>query len=71
MGLIPAGYKSELGAYIGYMESYADSHKALDADHAMQQDVRNAAKALVEAVKLKRAGKLDVPDKGLKEARPK
>ena len=36
-----------------------------------QADDRNAARALIEAVKLRRAGKLPKPDHGLREPRPK
>jgi hypothetical protein len=43
--------------YIGYYEPYATSHQALDEDTAVQQEVRNAAKAVVEAVALNRAGR--------------
>jgi multimeric flavodoxin WrbA len=71
MGLIPAGHKSQLGAYIGYMEPYSTSHRELDEDTDFQHDVENAARALVEAVKLSRAGKLPQPDAGLEESRPK
>jgi hypothetical protein len=32
MGLIDAGQLSALDRYVGYYQSYADSHKALDLD---------------------------------------
>ncbi|HXL67766.1 MAG TPA: hypothetical protein VN930_03270 [Xanthobacteraceae bacterium] len=44
--------------YIGYYEPYATSHQELDA-------------ALVNAVKLLRAGGFVVPDAGIHESRPK
>ena len=47
--------------YIGYYEPYATSHDALDADTAVQGEVRAAAKALVEAIALSRAGRLPRP----------
>jgi multimeric flavodoxin WrbA len=71
MGLIPAGYLSQLDAYIGYLRPYATSHDDLDRDAAVQQDVRNAARALVQAVKQLRRGGLKAPDAGLHPARPK
>ena len=71
MHLIPAGRAAEVDAYIGYYEPYATSHEALDRDTAIQEEVRNAARALAEAVQAQRAGKLVEPGKGLKEPRPK
>jgi multimeric flavodoxin WrbA len=57
MKLEPAGPKAEVDRYIGYWKPYATSHDELDADIGMQGEVRNAAATLLEAVKLKRAGK--------------
>jgi multimeric flavodoxin WrbA len=71
MGLIPAGKRGVLDAYIGYMESYAESHQALDADEAVQTETRNAALSLVAAVRLLREGRLPQPDAGIRQARPK
>lgn len=71
IGLIPAGSAALLDRYIGYYKPYATAHDDLDRDEAFQQEVRNAAQALVRAVKLRRAGKLPKPDEGLKEPRPK
>ena len=71
MGLIEAGHQSQLQRYIGYMESYATSHDALDKDTGMQEETRNAARALVRAVAMMRCGELKQPDAGLKEPRPK
>jgi multimeric flavodoxin WrbA len=71
MGLIPAGRRGVLDAYIGYMESYAESHQALDADEAVQTETRNAALSLVSAVRLLREGRLPQPDAGIRQARPK
>jgi multimeric flavodoxin WrbA len=71
MGLIEAGYKSQLARYVGYMEPYATSHDALDRDGALQEEVRNAARALVEAVTLLRRGDLRSPGKDLRDPRPK
>jgi multimeric flavodoxin WrbA len=58
MGLESAGTKAELDRYIGYWEPYATSHQALDADRAVQEEVRNVARLLAEAVKDWRAGKI-------------
>ena len=71
MGLIDAGNQARLDRFIGYYESYAASHEALDADLAVQGEVRNVASAVVNAVKALRAGKLSQPDKQLKRPRPK
>ena len=71
MGLIDAGNQARLDRFIGYYEPYATSHEALDADLAVQGEVRNVASAVVNAVKALRAGKLSQPDKQLKRPRPK
>jgi multimeric flavodoxin WrbA len=71
MGLTPAGSHALIDQYVGYLTPYATSHDDLDDDRSFQQDVRTAARALIEAVKLRRAGKLPQPDAGLHEARPK
>jgi multimeric flavodoxin WrbA len=71
MGLVSAGHAAELDRYVGYYEPYALSHDELDHDHAFQEETRNAARALVTAVKLMRRGKLSQPDAGLSEPRPK
>ena len=57
MQLLPAVPQGGIDRYIGYYQPYATSHEALDEDTAVQQDVRSAAKALVESVRLARAGK--------------
>ncbi|HEX2148518.1 MAG TPA: flavodoxin family protein [Pseudorhizobium sp.] len=71
MELIPAGALSELDRYIGYWEPYATSHEALDADAAIQEEVRNAARTLLQAVVAQREGKLVVPGSNLKQPRQK
>jgi multimeric flavodoxin WrbA len=62
---------SAIDRYIGYYEPYATSHDALDRDTAIQQEVRNSARMLIEAVGLQRAGKLPQPGRNLKDPRPK
>lgn len=71
MGLVDAGSKSRLDRYVGYYESYAESHQVLDEDHAVQQEVRNVANAVANAVIQLRSGALAQPDPNLKPARPK
>src|SRR3954452_8288937 len=58
MHLVPAGVPAELDRYIGYWEPYATSHEALDRDQAIQDEVRNAARTLLEAVQARRSGHL-------------
>ena len=71
MGLIRAGNKALIDRYIGYYEPYATSHDDLDKDKDVQEEVRNAARTLIAAVKLQRSGKLPQPDAAIHEARPK
>jgi hypothetical protein len=47
------------------------SHEALDDDRAFQEEVRNAARSLVELVRQIRAGKVVAPDAQLKDPRPR
>ncbi len=71
IGMIDAGPMSRLDRAIGYYEPYATSHQALDRDEAVQEEVRNVARAVANAVREMRAGKLSQPDQGLKRPRPK
>jgi len=71
MGLVPAGERGRLDRFIGYYEPYATSHDALDADHAVQEEVRNVARAVTEAVVALRGGRLSNPGKSLERPRPK
>jgi multimeric flavodoxin WrbA len=71
MGLIDAGPTSRLDRYIGYYEPYATSHAALDRDTAVQEEVRNAARALTQAVAELRQGTLSAPGRNLPRPRPK
>ena len=71
MELIDAGNSSQLGAYVGYMRPYATSHDDLDKDTAFQEEVRNAARSLVTAVRQLRRGELKPPDAGLRAPRQK
>jgi multimeric flavodoxin WrbA len=47
MRLVPAGRGAQLDRYIGYWQPYATSHDTLDADIAIQDEVRNAAHILL------------------------
>ena len=71
MGLIDAGDAARLDRYIGYYEPYATSHEALDADQAVQQEVRNAARALAHVLPGVRDGSLQAIQPKLKAPRPK
>ena len=71
MGLIDAGAASRTDRYIGYFESYAESHEALDRDEAVQEEARNVARAVANAVASLRAGTLRNHSSGLPQPRPK
>jgi multimeric flavodoxin WrbA len=71
MALIPASASATFGRYVGYYESYAASHEAFDRDAALHEEVRNAARVLVEAVRLQRAGRLPQADRDIRAPRPK
>ncbi|MGD9657428.1 MAG: flavodoxin family protein [Methylocystis sp.] len=51
MHLEAAGAVAELDRYIGYWKPYATSHEELDADTAMQEEVRLAADTLIAAAR--------------------
>ena len=70
MHMISAGGFAETDGYIGYMEPYATSHQALDEDEAFQEEVRNAARALGNAIRLDLAGRFANPAKGLVDPEP-
>ncbi len=71
IGLIPAGRSALVGSYIGYYEPYATSHDDLDRERDFHEEVRNAARSLVSAVKLLRRGELKQPDASLSDPRQK
>lgn len=68
LGMVQA---AAVGAYVGYYRPYATSHADLDDDKAMQQETRNAARALTQLVTDMRHGRYHPPDEGLKPARKK
>jgi multimeric flavodoxin WrbA len=71
MDLAPAGPGATIDRYVGYYEPYATSHDALDRDAAVQEEARNVARAVVEAVRLQRDGRYVRPDAELRDPRPK
>jgi multimeric flavodoxin WrbA len=71
MGLLDAGPMSRLDRTIGYYQPYATSHEELDRDKDVQEEVRNVARAVANAVREMRAGKLSQPDRKLVRPRPK
>ena len=70
IGLVQAGAASLVDRLIGYYEPYATSHEALNGEHALFDEVRNAAVALVREIALQRAGRKE-PDEGLVAPRDK
>jgi hypothetical protein len=64
--LCPAGPTAELDRYIGYWKPYATSHAKLDADTAIQEEVRNA-----KAVRGKLTGTLVAAGENLRPPRQK
>ena len=71
LGLIRAGESGAVGRYVGYMEPYASSHDELDRDSAVQEEVRNAARSLIQTVRQIRNGRLRQPDEELRVPREK
>jgi multimeric flavodoxin WrbA len=71
IGLVSAGNKAVTESYVGYYEPYATSHESLDHDPDFKEEVLNAARALVTAVKQLRSGDWKPADSGLREPRPK
>lgn len=71
MGLVDAGAMARLDRYLGYYAPYATSHDDLDRDDALQDEVRNVARAMVNCLPRLRAGALTPPDDGLRNPRPK
>ncbi len=71
MELVPAAATATFDRYVGYYEPYATSHEALDRETDFHEEVRNAARSLVEAVRLLRAGEFARPDHGIRAPRPK
>jgi hypothetical protein len=71
LDLIPAGPSPGIARYLGYYGDYATSHDDLDRDRALQAEVRNATKSLVETVRQIRTGRYVRPDRDLEAPREK
>ncbi|KAF5881323.1 flavodoxin family protein [Rhizobium sp. PEPV16] len=71
MDLILAGALAEVERYIGYWEPYATSHNAFEKDMAFQEEVRNAARTLLEGIMARRKGKMVAAGGRLKQPREK
>jgi multimeric flavodoxin WrbA len=71
MGLVQAGPTAVLDTFIGYYRPYATSHEDLDADPDVFEEVRNAARSLMNMVTKIRTGEWKSPDEGLHEPREK
>ncbi|MBX3502915.1 MAG: flavodoxin family protein [Alphaproteobacteria bacterium] len=71
MHMAPAAPGAVLERYIGYFRPYATSHEDLDADTDVQEEVRIAARTLLEALRRKRDGKLLSTGTMHQERRPK
>jgi multimeric flavodoxin WrbA len=71
MHLSPAGSSAELDRYIGYWKPYATNHAEFDVDTAFQEEVRNAARSLIEGVRERLSGRLPTIGADLKSPRKK
>jgi len=71
LGFIQAGAAGVHDTFIGYYEPYATSHAELDADPDVFDEVRNAARSLVEMIRMIRTGEYKAPDRDLEEPRQK
>jgi multimeric flavodoxin WrbA len=71
MQLCPAGPTAVLDRYIGYWKPYATSHDELDADLAIQEEVRNAARTLLEGIVANREGRFAAAGANLTAPRQK
>ncbi|TCU24569.1 multimeric flavodoxin WrbA [Rhizobium azibense] len=71
MELISAGALAEIDRYIGYWEAYATSHVTFEKDLDMQNEVRNAARTLRQAVIAKRRGNMIEAGRDVEHSRKK
>lgn len=71
IGMRAAGSHAGLARYIGYWKPYATSHNDLDVDTAVQEEVRNAARTLAEAVIVQHKEQKVDAGSGLREPRKK
>ena len=71
MEMVPAGPTALIDTWVGWYQPYATSHDDLDKDKALFAEVKNAALALANMVKLIRRGKYQAPDQKLHDPREK
>ena len=71
MGLVDAGAQARLDRFIGYYEPYATSHRELDGDAALQEEVRNVGRAVTRVAQALRRGELQAKVAPLSRPRPK
>ena len=69
MHLVQAGYAASIDRYVGWYEPYATSHLALDEDEALKEEVRNATRLLIAAVRQYRSERTRAPE--VRDPRPK
>jgi len=69
--MIPSGVYGQIGRYIGYFGTYAESHLELDKDHAIMEEVKLCAEALAMNIRAERSKKLDTLVPNLHDPRPK
>lgn len=69
--LVSSGLDGKLDRYIGYLEPYATSHRAMDKDEALFKEIENTARTLALNVRAKRRGHLESQLPDLKDPRPK
>lgn len=70
-GLSAHGPAASLGRYARQWKPYATSREELDADHTVQEEARNAARTLLEAITAGRAGRFASAGSGLEQPRQK
>lgn len=71
MGLVEAGPMARLDRFIGYYGPYATSHRELDQEQALFEEVRNVARAVGTTVGDLRSGRLQPAGAKLERPRPK
>lgn len=71
IGLVRAAPKAVAAGYVGYYRPYATSHHDLDEDAGFRTEVANAARSLVNAVRLQRQGNWPQADARIERPRKK
>jgi len=70
-GRIGWGQEAHLERYTGYYRPYSTSHRELDGDEALQEEVRDIARAVTATVRDLLDDNLSRPDSSLQNPRPK